>query len=328
LHIPFINTASKKGTEIVLFQNWPKIALFVFALIFASCAKAQTPFMPTGSLAQSASTNLNLSVLNREEPLNRFKKQALQRVAISSGYFSDNDNSSRHRWFSTEIGTGIPLGSFENILATSISYRNDVLSVATSDFKRSDLHELSASLFFRKPLTDKSNLLINIRPGYLGDFDASSNTFGMFGMALITKKLEAHDLTLSYGIVHLNQVTAGLLPGLGLRWEPKAEMTVDLRVPESKISWRLGKNGRFSEHWLHASLGFAGNRWGIRKPDGNEAEIRLKYWSAGLALEKKVDGGGGWWIDLSHQFARRFLESGETDLKLSNGFQISAEFAY
>ena len=40
------------------------------------------------------------------------------------------------------------------------------------------------------------------------------------------------------------------------------------------------------------------------------------------------DGGGGWWIHLSHQFARRFLERGEVDLKLSNGFQLAAEIAY
>ena len=139
-----------------------------------------------------------------------------------------------------------------------------MLAIPASNFDRGDLHELSASVFFRKPLNQKSNLLINIRPGYLGDFEASSNTFGMFGMALITRKLEAHDLTLSYGIVHLNQVQPGLLPGLGLRWEPDPKMIIDLRFPESKISSRLWKNGRLSEHWLHTSIGFGGNRWGIR----------------------------------------------------------------
>ena len=309
-------------------EKYSSAILLTVVLFFVNSAWAQTQQGATGFIKDAAEGDDELGLMLQEKPLRRFKKQALQRLAVSSGYFTDSGNSSTHRWFATEIGTGIPLGNFENILATEISFRNDVLTLPAEGFKRSDLYELSSSLFFKKPLSDRSNLLINVRPSYLGDFEATTNTFGMFGMALITKQLESHDLTLSYGIVHLNQVDIGILPALGIRWDPKPEMTVDLRFPESKISWRLDKNGRFSEHWLHASVGFGGNRWGIRESDGNDTEIRLKYWSAALTLEKKLDGGGGWQIHLSHQFARRFLESGEADLKLSNGFQVAAEIAY
>jgi len=297
-------------------------------LFIANSVGAQSQQDPTGFTEDTIHAEDELSTLLKEEPLSRFKKQALQRLAVSSGYFTDRENTSEHRWFATEIGTGIPLGNFENILATEISFRNDVLSLPAEGFKRSDLYNLGCSLFFKKSLSDKRNLLINFRPRYQGDFEATDNTFGMFGMALITKQLESHDLTLSYGVVHLNQVDIGLLPALGLRWDPKPEMTIDLRFPESKVSWRLDKNGRFSEHWLHASIGFNGNRWGIRDPNGTDNEIGLKYWSAAITLEQKRDGGGGWWIHLSHQFARRFLEHGEADLKLSNGFQLAAEIAY
>jgi hypothetical protein len=41
-----------------------------------------------------------------------------------------------------------------------------------------------------------------------------------------------------------------------------------------------------------------------------------------------VDGGGGSWIHVSYQFARRFEKDGEGELELGNGFQIAAEFAY
>ncbi len=309
-------------------EKYSSAILLTLVLFVVNSAGAQSQQDPTRLNEGVISKEDELSILLQEEPLRRFKKQAIQRLAVSSGYFTDHENSSTHRWFATEIGTGIPLGNFENIVATEISFRNDVLTLPTAGFKRSDLYELSSSLFFKKPLSDKSNLLLNFRPSYLGDFEATDNTFGMFGMALITKQLEAHDLTLSYGVIHLNQLDIGFVPGLGLRWDPKPEMTVDLRFPESKISWRLDKNGRFSEHWLHASIGFGGNRWGIRQLDGNDTEIRLKYWTAALTLEKKRDGGGGWWIHLSHQFARRFLERGEVDLKLSNGFQLAAEIAY
>ena len=316
------------GAETGLFSKSSITTLFFLIFGCASCAEAQ-PDSFAHELVDGA-TKLTPGFIkpDAEEPLRRFKKQALQRAAFSSGYLIDMNDTSRHQWFTTEIGTGIPLGNFDNILATTISFRNDALAVPAEHFDRSDLYELSTSLFFKKQLSPRNNLLLNIQPGYLGDFEATSNTFGMFGMALITTQLESYDITFSYGIVHLNQLETGILPALGLRWEPKPEMSVDLRFPESRISWRLNKNGPLSEHWLHASIGFDGNRWGIRKPDGSDEEIRLKYWAAALTLDKRVDGGGGWWIHLSHQFARRFLVNNETNLKLSNGFQLAAELAY
>ena len=309
-------------------KQYTNAILITLVLLVVNSAGAESRQGPSETITSAFHEDDELSLLLNEEPLRRFKKQAIQRLAVSSGYLTEGENSSTHRWFATEIGTGIPLGNFENILATEVAFRNDVLTLPAAAFNRSDLYELSCSLFFKKPLSDKSNLLINVRPSYLGDFEATANTFGMFGMALITKQLESHDVTLSYGIVHLNQVDVALLPGIGVRWDPSPKMTVDLRFPESRISWRLDKNGGYSEHWLHASIGFGGNRWGIRTLDGNDTEIRLKYWSAALTLEKKIDGGGGWGIHLSHQFARRFSESGEVDFKLSNGFQIAAEIAY
>ena len=102
-------------------------------LFIANSVDAQSQQDPTGF------TEDELSILLQEEPLSRFKKQALQRLAVSSGYFTDRENTSEHRWFATEIGTGIPLGNFENILATEISFRNDVLSLPAEGFKRSDL---------------------------------------------------------------------------------------------------------------------------------------------------------------------------------------------
>ena len=303
-------------------------ALVVFALRCAPCAHAQTDLNVNGSMQNTSQIPAELIQPNPEEPLRRYKEQALQRAALSSGYLFDLNETSRHQWLNAEIGTGIPLGNFENILATTVSFRNDSLAVPAEQFDRSDLYELSVSLFFKKELSERNNLLINVRPGYLGDFGATSNTFGMFGMALMTTKLEFYDITFSYGIVHLNQLKIGILPALGLRWQPEPEINVDLRFPESRISWRLDKNGQLSEHWLHASIGFEGNRWGIRTPTGNDEEIRLKHWAAALTLDKRVDGGGGWWIHLSHHFGRRFLVDNETTVRLSNGFQLAAELAY
>ena len=111
-------------------------------LFIANSVGAQSQQDPTGFMEDAILAEDELSILLQEEPLSRFKKQALQRLAVSSGYFTDRDNTSEHRWFATEIGTGIPLGNFENILATEISFRNDVLSLPDEGLKRSDLYNL------------------------------------------------------------------------------------------------------------------------------------------------------------------------------------------
>ena len=304
------------------------LASLAFGLLLCKVSRADTNTTSTNFGGLTGKTSNELRVLVEEQPLIRFKKNAVQRLSLSAGYLTDDANSSKHRWFETEIGTAIPLGSFENILATTVSFRNDVLEVPALGFDRNDLYQLSASFFLKKPLSSQSNLLINISPSYLGDLQATDHTFGMFGMALVTKELDSHDLTLSYGIVHLNQVDIGILPAVGLRWEPKPELNVDLRFPESRISWRFAKERQLSEHWLHASLGFGGNRWGIRDAGRTDSRVRLKYWSATITLEQKVAGGGGWWIHVSYHFARRFMNNSRSEFELGNGFQIAAEFAY
>ena len=304
------------------------LAALAFGLLLCKGSRADTDTTSTNFTELTTKTSNELRALVEDEPLRRFKRQAIQRLAISAGSLTDDSLSSKHRWFETEIGTAIPLGSFENILATSVLFRNDALEVPALGFERNDLYELSVSFFLKKPLSRQSNLLINIRPSYLGDLQATDHAFGMFGMALVTKELEFHDLTLSYGVVHLNQLDIGILPAVGLRWEPNPEINIDLRFPESTISWRLAKDLQLSEHWLHVSLGFGGNRWGIRDAVRTDSKVQLKYWSATITLEQIVAGGGGWWIHLSYQFARRFVNNASSEFELGNGFQIAAELAY
>ena len=142
-------------------------------LLVVNSAGAQSRQRPSETITSAFHEDDELSLLLNEEPLRRFKKQAIQRLAVSSGYLTEGENSSTHRWFATEIGTGIPLGNFENILATEVAFRNDVLTLPAAEFNRSSLYELICSLFF--VLSDKSNLLINVRPNYLG-FEATANT--------------------------------------------------------------------------------------------------------------------------------------------------------
>ena len=203
-------------------------------LLVVNSAGAQSRQRPSETITSAFHEDDELSLLLNEEPLRRFKKQAIQRLAVSSGYLTEGETPARTDGLLQKLELVYHWETLKNILATEVAFRNDVLTLPAAEFNRSNLYELSCSLFFKKPLSDKSNLLINVRPSYLGDFEATANTFGMFGMALITKQLESHDVTLSYGIVHLNQVDVALLPGIGVRWDPSPKMTVDLRFPRVK----------------------------------------------------------------------------------------------
>ena len=81
------------------------------------------------------------------------------------------------------------------------------------------------------------------------------------------------------------------MPALGLRWDPKPEMTADLRFPSRKSHGVLIKTGVSVNIGCTLPLGL-GNRWGIREPDGNDTEIRLNIGGRTWRKNGKVEAGG------------------------------------
>ena len=261
-------------------------------------------------------------------PLKRYKSQALQRLGVSSGYAEGLTSRNSHKWLQAEVGLGVPLGSFSNILSTRFIFREDSITVPSLNFKHNHLYQFGASLFWRKEFSEDANrsILISVQPRYQGDLESESNTFGIFAMCLLNRKLPDAGVTLSYGLVHLNHLDNAIFPALGISWQPEYSTKIDLRFPESAVSWLLAKESDQMEKWLRLKVGFEGNRWGVNL-DGVDTIVSSRHWKSAVVLEKLFAGGGGWTLELAYLFAREF-EIGRDTSDLGDGVYLSGGIAY
>lgn len=268
--------------------------------------------------------------LPSEVPLRRFKKQAIQSLSVSGGWLGatgpDDLSSSQ---LEASIGLGVPLGSFDNILGVTPAFRVDWIDADPALEVPAELYETGVQLFWRKPINDRWSAMAIVGPAYRGDFTTSRRAFRVFGLGLLNWQCRPDVLSLSFGAVYLDRADIPLLPAVGLNWTPQPTTRLDLRFPESRLSYRLRKNGAASETWVYLSGGIGGNTWAVTRPSGQPDELSLRDWRLVAGLERLVDGGGGWLIEAGYAFNRRLeYESDSSETSLSDGVLLQAGWSY
>ena len=120
-----------------------------------------------------------------------------------------------------------------------------------------------------------------------------------------------------------------MLPAIGFKYTPSRRTTYDLRFPESRISWRLTKNGSHSESWLYVSGGFGGNTWAVTRNDGSNDELSLNYLRLLVGAEYLLDGGGRMFIETGGAFNRRLeYESDQSEQTFANAVILQGGINY
>lgn len=265
-----------------------------------------------------------------DEPIRRFKKQAIQQVSVTGGGLVAVSAGDLHSSFlETSTGIGVPLGSFDNILSVTPSFRVDWLDASPTLDVPDELFEAGISLFYRKPLSDRWSLMAIARPSIRSDFTTSRRALRLFGLALINWEQTPEHLTLSFGTVYLGRADLPLLPAAGLTWTPEPSRRLELRFPESRFACRLAKDGARSETWSYLSAGIGGNTWAVTRRSGASDELSIRDVRLRLGIEKIVDGGGGWFFEAGYAFARRIeYERAATEVPLSDGLLFSGGWRY
>lgn len=288
-----------------------------------------------------------------EQPLRRFKKQAIQSVSVSGGWLGatgDNDLSSS--FFETSIGLGVPLGLIAskfggsdqqafsrhtaqpsngapNILGITPSFRVDFIDAAPGIDVPDELFETGVNFFYRKPINDRWSFMTIARPSVRSDFTTSDEAFRIFGLGLLNWDYKPDVLSLSFGAVYLDRVDLPLLPAVGLTWTPKPTTKLDLRFPQSKLAFRLAKDGGNNETWSYVSAGIGGNTWAVTRSSGLTDELSLRDLRLTLGIDHLTDGGGGWFAELGCAFNRRIeYESTDTEIDLSDGVLLRGGWRY
>ena len=288
-----------------------------------------------------------------EVPVLRFKKQAIQKVTVNGGWLlaaEGNDLSSSH--LETSIGVGVPLGlirrklsgadeqSFSagtanaedgdlDILGITPAFRVDFIDAAQGIDVPPELFETGVSLFYRKTINDRLSTMAILRPSVRSDFTTSDNAFRLFGLGLLTWDCVPEELSLSFGAVYLDRADLPLLPAVGLTWMPRTTTRLELQFPQSRLAWRLAKDGGASETWSYFSAGIGGNTWAVTRADGRTDELSLGDLRLLLGLDHIVDGGGGWFAEFGYAFNRHLeYQSTQTKIDLSDGVVFQAGWRY
>ena len=86
-------------------------------LLLATSVQAQTMSHESMQMLEiQGSSGANLAAQVGELPVNRFKKQAVQKITADSGWLRATEDDLSSSFFETSISLGVPLGSFDNIL--------------------------------------------------------------------------------------------------------------------------------------------------------------------------------------------------------------------
>ena len=288
-----------------------------------------------------------------EVPILRFKKQAIQKVAVAGGWLiatGGNDLSSSY--FETSIGVGVPPGLIRRklsgadepscgaesanaeggdpeILGMTPAFRVDFIDAAQGLDVPAELCETGVSFFYRRSLNDRLSAMAIVRPSVRSDFTTSDNAFRLFGLGLLTWDCVPEELSLSFGAVYLDRADLPLLPAVGLTWMPQTTTRLELQFPQSRLAWRLAKDGGASETWAYLSTGIGGNTWAVTRADGRTDELSLGDIRLLLGLDHVIDGGGGWFAEFGYAFKRHVeYQSTQTKIHLSDGIMLQAGWRY
>ncbi len=253
--------------------------------------------------AQQPQPQLEPNVLYREMPaapftscdetleeveLSRFKRQALQSVSASGGYMGDLGGSGLSSGFlDLSIGSGIPLGSFDNILGVKPRFRVDWVDADASLDIPSTLYQFELQFFYRRPIHDRLSAMMIFSPGVRSDLTTSDDAFRVFALGLLNWECIPDRLTLSGGAVYLGLRRSS---GVAGDWRAMDTKSVDQsRFAFSRIQvfpptcqrWRTKRNlgvffcGTRGEHLgCHARLADDGRSIAERpkSPDGNRKD--------------------------------------------------------
>jgi hypothetical protein len=265
-----------------------------------------------------------------EQPVPRFKKQALQRVSASGGWLGATQGGDLSQSFSeARVTLGIPLGSLENILAVTPSARVDWINAAPELELPTELFDFGVEFFHLRPLNSRWKLLAMVRPSLRSDLVIDDAPIRVFGLGLLMWDAVPDRVSIALGAVYLGRPDIPVLPAVGLTWTPDPSRRLELQFPRSRLLRRFAKDGASSELWGHVSIGIGGNTWVIASRSGSPEEIALRDLRLTTGIEKVVAGGGGWFLETGLALDRRLENlTSNSNFSLSNGIFFSAGWAY
>ncbi|WP_145091069.1 hypothetical protein [Rosistilla carotiformis] len=248
-----------------------------------------------------------------DQPVVRFRKSMFQGVSVSSGYVSDaGEDALSIADYKVSARLAVPLGSFQNLLVLSPSFRQYFVNAGDAIDVPNRLYETGVSFFTRYQWKPGLSILAMVSPQLRTDFETEDHSWRLSGFGLIAWEWIPEVLTVSFGAAYLGRDDLPVLPAVGLDWRPNSDWRLELMFPRPRLLHRIAKNGPLSETWGYASIAPGGNTFNVRRRDGRDDELTLGDIRTMFGVEQIRDGGRGWFAELGIAFARSIeYESGD-----------------
>jgi hypothetical protein len=140
--------------------------------------------------------------------------------------------------------------------------------------------------------------ILGIAPGVYSDFEIDhSDAFRWTGTGLVRFNWTPGTTQVIFGVLYLNRNDIRLLPAGGVIWTPNADRRYEFLFPKPRFAHRIAFGPAF-EDWLYLGGEFGGNSYSIQRLSGAADTITLRDIRTYLGLQRKLNGGAGYHIEI------------------------------
>lgn len=239
----------------------------------------------------------------RSQPISRFRKGFFQGGQFSSAQVGAGSDLATTT-MELNGGFAVPLGSFDNLLAVTPTFRADLIQTEQDIDVPTALYETGVRFFHRKELSDVLSTTLLVSPLIRSDFTTSDNAVRIFGLALLSWEAVPAELTLSGGAVFLGRDDLPVLPAVGLRWTPEPRWRLDLQFPQPRLSYLISKHGSNSEQWIYLGGALGGSTWAVTRDSGESDDLTLRDYRFVVGVEQLLAENRGGFLEIGWVFGR------------------------
>lgn len=267
---------------------------------------------------------------NESQKITRFRKGFFQGMQLSGSQIGGGGGDDLSlTTIETNAGFAVPLGSFDNLLIVTPTFRTDFVDAPASTEIPSTLYETGVRFFHRRDISDVLSSMVMVTPLIRSDFTTSEDAFRLFGLALLSWEAVPDELTLSAGAVFLGREDLPVLPAVGLRWSPDPCWRLDLQFPQPRLSRLIAKDGANSESWAYLGGGLGGSTWAVTRTSGLHDELTLRDFRFVAGYEKLMSENRGHFVEAGWVFGRTMeYVSTEVERDFGDTFIVRAGLSF
>lgn len=235
-----------------------------------------------------------------------FKQGFFQKIGVTETWLDRNhrDDFGLHE-IDTYLTVAVPAPSREWPLLISPTFNTRLIDGPRAPDLPAQLYETYVDFLWVPRISERWTGILGVAPSYYGDFQVDAQeAFRLTGKGLARYDWIPNRVQLLFGVLYLNRNDIRLLPAGGIIWTPNDAKRYELLFPKPKLAHRIAVGCNY-EDWLYLGGEFGGNTYALERASGAADFVTLRDIRTYVGLERKLNGGAGYRIEIGYAFGRR-----------------------